>query len=145
VAAWSALTDALAALCADPAEAGLLTAAAALAASGDLATAVRRLGTGAAGLPDFADRESLAAARLALPPAPPRIPAQRSTVDEWVDPGAVRLRFGPGIPDALIEAARAPAHPRRGRSMRVLQTLVIALVLLLGAGAAAFAYLLLRP
>jgi len=114
---WSALVRGLAVATGSTPEAELLAQAAAIAESGDLATAARRLATRAAELADFTDRESLVAALPSIPPAPPRIPAQRSNVDA-VNP--VRLRFGRGIPEAAIVAAAS--HPvRASLSQRVRQ------------------------
>ena len=114
---WSVLVRGLAVATGSTPEAELLAQAAAMAESGDLATAARRLAMHASELADFTDRESLVAALPSIPPAPPRIPAQRSNVDA-VNP--VRLRFGRGIPEAAIVAA-ASQPVRASLSQRVRQ------------------------
>src|SRR5258706_2527444 len=118
--AWATLTRALAANATAP-EADLLLAAAATAEMGDLTTAVRRLAAGAAELPDFLARDSLAAVLPTVVSAPSHVPTQRSPVDtsivgdQLLDPGpgvdppadaeswsAVRIRFGRGVPEGAI-------------------------------------------
>jgi tRNA A-37 threonylcarbamoyl transferase component Bud32 len=140
VRAWSGLAQSLAAATSSAAEADLLSQAAAVAGSGDLATAARRLAAGAAQLPDFVERQSLSAA-LPSAKAASRIPAQRSTVDdEVVSP--VRIRFGPGVPDVAIAAALAErstvrrGRPRRSRRTRQVAVAALALLVLLLAGGA---------
>jgi tRNA A-37 threonylcarbamoyl transferase component Bud32 len=149
--AWSSLVRAIAASSTAP-EAELLLRAAATAAAGDLPTATRRLAADATHLDDFAGRESLASTIPGIAPAPPAIPAQRPAADRL--DGAVRLRFGRGVPDGAILAARTPLAPRPERrsaprpasrpSLRAIQVAVIMAVLLLGAGLALWLLLLLR-
>jgi tRNA A-37 threonylcarbamoyl transferase component Bud32 len=123
VLAWSALARDLATMTSSLDEAGLLSAAATIAESGDLATAARRLADRAADLPDFAGRESVIAMLPSLAPAPARIPAQRSPTTALDGPepsavdvngaGLVRIRFGRGIPEAAIAAADRAADQRQ--------------------------------
>jgi hypothetical protein len=116
--AWAGLARELAT--AAP-EADLLERAAQTAARGDLTAAARRLALEAAQLPDFATRDGLSALLPTLAPAPPRIPGQRTSTMESLEV-AVRLRFGPGVPDeALLNPRPAPdaAAPRRGLMRRL--------------------------
>jgi hypothetical protein len=151
--AWGTLVRDLARATTSP-EADLLLLAAATAESGDLATAARQLGGQAAGLSDFADRESLAAMLPIIGPTPVGIPTPRSTMDRMTigpttaDPtaGPIRVRFGRGLPDSAILAARAStvAAPARRRSPRAIQLAVLVVLLLLSAGAALWWVVLLR-
>jgi tRNA A-37 threonylcarbamoyl transferase component Bud32 len=113
--AWACMARELATATAEP-EAEMLRRAADTAAVGDLTAASRRLGLDAAQLPDYTTRDAVSALLPELTSAPARIPAQRtSTVDSPTL--AVRLRFGPGVPDeALLHPRPAPdaAAPRRG-------------------------------
>ena len=115
--AWGALAHELAAVAP---EAALLHRAAQTAASGDLAAAARRLALESADLPDFVTRDGLSVLLPSLAPAPPRIPSQRTSTVDSVGV-AVRLRFGPGVPDeALLNPRPAPdAAARRGLLRRL--------------------------
>lgn len=150
-AAWGALARALATRAPDS-ESSLLIEAAGIAEAGDLTAAARRLALAAADLPDFATRDGLAgmlptiepAATPDAPPAAPAIPAQRTTSS--VDGATVRLRFGPGVPDAALLNPRPvdpapPARPRRARRWLAWLAASVAVAL---AGAAAAWWLLLR-
>jgi hypothetical protein len=153
--AWGALARALAPRAADG-EASLLIEAAGIAEAGDLTAAARRLALAAADLPDFATRDALAgllptiepAATPDAAPTAPTIPTQRT--ESSVDGVTVRLRFGPGVPDAALLNPRptdpAPVAPpsRARRTRRVLAWLVAAVAAVAFAGGAAAWWLLLR-
>ena len=83
----------------------MLIDAAGTAQTGDLTAAARRLALLARELPDFDSRDELSALLPTIEPATAPVPAQRhpSTVDTS---SAVRLRLGPGVPDAAL------LHPR---------------------------------
>lgn len=118
--AWAGLARALAARTVEP-ESSLLSEVAGIAEAGDLAAAARRLELRAADLADFATRDALAGLLPTISSSattpPPAIPAPRkqSTLEDF----PVRLRFGPGVPDAALlhprPADAAPAPSRRPR------------------------------
>jgi len=154
-AAWGTLARALAAR-ASEIESSLLVEAAGVAEAGDLTAAARRLALAAADLPDFATRDALAAMLPTVEPvaAPaetttaPVIPTQRT--QSPVDGATIRLRFGPGVPDAALLNPR-PAEPepvaqprRAGRARRVLAWLAAAVAAVALVGGAAAWWLLLR-
>jgi hypothetical protein len=99
----------LAAHAANP-ESSLLLDVAAIAEVGDLTAAARRLALAAAGLADFETREALSTLLPGLEAhaGEPPVPAQRlpSTMDSTRP--LVRLRLGPGVPDAALANPRPP-------------------------------------
>lgn len=153
--AWGALARALAARAPDT-ESSLLVQAASVAEAGDLPSAARRLALAAADLPDFTTRDGLAALLPTLEPAPtpdapppaPVIPTQRSASS--VDNVIVRLRFGPGVPDAAllnprpVEAPPAPPAARPARRVRAVVAWLTAAAAVVLVGAAAAGWLLVR-
>jgi len=153
-AAWGALVRALATRAPDG-ESSLLIEAAGIAEAGDLTAAARRLALAAADLPDFATRDALAgllptiepAATPEATPTAPAIPTQRA--ESPVDGVTVRLRFGPGVPDAALlnpqPADPVPVAQPRGarRTRRMLAWLAAAAAVALAGGAVAW-WLLLR-
>ena len=134
--AWAGLARELAGLAAAD-EAAALLAAAATAEHSDLATAVRRLTAATGDLPGFTERDLLAARAPVGGPEQPRSHGVRSAMDTYDD--GVRLRFGPGVPDPAGRA-RVTGRPR---SLRLIQAAVGLVVLLLGGGAAFWAFVLL--
>ena len=153
--AWGALARALATRTGEI-EAALLVDAAATAESGDLTAAARRLALAAAELPDFVSRDALAALLPTVEPAATPdvaslVPTQRA--GSTMDGLAVRLRFGPGVPDsallhpipadAVAVSRGAPANLGRGRrAVRALGLVASSVVVVLAGASAAWWFLL---
>src|SRR5262245_62008346 len=137
--AWAALARDLAAT----ADADLLLPAAAVAESGDLATAARRLSAAAGDLHEFASRDGLSALMPTVGPAPDGAPRRRaaakvSTVDETGT--LVPTEVAHGTPQStVVPGATAAPATRPTRRRRWLAAIVLpCLLLLVGAGAAAW-------
>jgi tRNA A-37 threonylcarbamoyl transferase component Bud32 len=132
VAAWSALARRLADTTSGR-EAELLRAAATTAEAGDLVTAQRRLGITAVELLDFVSRDAVAGLVATLLPA--AVNTQGPHLSTMETPGtAIRMRFGPGVPESAIVRSAQPAAAKPRRIGRVVGVLA-AVVLLLAAGA----------
>jgi serine/threonine protein kinase len=139
---WAALARELAAM----ADADLLLPAAAVAESGDLATAVRRLSAAAADLPEFASRDALSAVMPTVGPAPDGVRPRRaathmSTMDETGMVATAAVAHN--APESVDRPSVAPATlPRRRRRRRWMAAIGATCLILLGAGAAAWWFVL---
>jgi tRNA A-37 threonylcarbamoyl transferase component Bud32 len=134
VATWSALARQLAAATTGR-EAELLLAAATIADTGDLVTAVRRIEIAGAEFDDFVSRDALSALVGTLAPTA-RAPRQRAAeVLSTMDGTRILVRFGPGVPESAIVRSAQPKAAARPRRRWRLVGAVAAAALLVAAGA----------